>query len=243
MPSWAEFYRSDLQSVLAPLVLPFAFLVYRAAQSTRYDSAVTPYCARFVDRYTLLFAVLTLLDPIATGPLLGWLGWKDAAAGSAVSFGFVYLGDFRVLALIFGVALYDRGLPRALGIAAAATLIVPALAGSGYALLTWLVGDLPGQVLWLIYELGFMGLALILARRWIPRRRGSLSPATIAFLRDAAAFAVVYYALWASADLLIAFAGLDAGWAIRVVPNQLYYAAWVPFVYFRFFAFGPRDSR
>jgi hypothetical protein len=243
MPSWAEFYRSDLQSVLALLVLPFAFLVYRAAQSPRPDSAVAPRCAQFVNHYTLLFAFLTLLDPIATGPLLGWLGWQDAAAGSAVSFAFVYLGDFRVLALIFGVALHDRGLGRALGIAAGVTLIVPALAGGGYALLTFAVADLPGQVLWLIYELGFMTLALVLARSWIPRQQGELSPATIAFLRDVAAFAAVYYALWAGADLLITFAGLDAGWALRIVPNQLYYAVFIPFVYFRFFGWGARDAR
>jgi len=43
------------------------------------------------------------------------------------------------------------------------------------------------------------------------------------------------YALWAAADLLIV-AGFDAGWAVRLVPNQLYYAWYVPFVYWRFFS-------
>ncbi len=27
--------------------------------------------------------------------------------------------------------------------------------------------------------------------------------------------------------------GLDAGWALRVIPNQLYYAFYLPFVYFQ----------
>ena len=80
-----------------------------------------------------------------------------------------------------------------------------------------------------------------MSRRWLPARAGTLPPATIGFLRDAAAFAGVYYALWASADLLITFGGLDAGWAIRIVPNQLYYAFWIPFVYFRFFSSDGRD--
>ena len=235
MDSWAEFYRSDLQGVLSLQVLPFAFLVYRAAVSPRYESAVDPGCARFVDVATLVFAVLTLLDPVATGPMLGWLGWKESALGTAVSFAFVYLGDFRVLALIFGVALAQRGTGPALAVAAAVGGIVPGVAGSLYAGLSSAVDGVPGQVLWLIYEVGFLTLALFLARRWLPARSPALPAETIAFLRDVAAFAAVYYALWATADLLITFASLDAGWAIRIVPNQLYYAVFVPFVYFRFF--------
>ena len=31
-------------------------------------------------------------------------------------------------------------------------------------------------------------------------------------------------------------AGSDLGWALRVIPNQLYYSFCVPFVWWRFFA-------
>jgi hypothetical protein len=41
----------------------------------------------------------------------------------------------------------------------------------------------------------------------------------------------VYYALWATADLLIRYGGIDAGWLLRALPNQLYYAFWIPFAY------------
>ena len=34
----------------------------------------------------------------------------------------------------------------------------------------------------------------------------------------------------------IILAGFDEGWALRMVPNQLYYAFWVPFAWFAFFA-------
>ena len=34
---------------------------------------------------------------------------------------------------------------------------------------------------------------------------------------------VLYYSLWASADLLILTTGLDLGYGLRVVPNLLYY--------------------
>ena len=34
-------------------------------------------------------------------------------------------------------------------------------------------------------------------------------------------------------------AELDLGWGVRIVPNQLYYALWVPFAYWRFFSVSP----
>ena len=46
----------------------------------------------------------------------------------------------------------------------------------------------------------------------------------------------MYYAGWLFADLLIQIGGFDFGWLIRVIPNQLYYAFWVPVVFFAFFA-------
>jgi hypothetical protein len=43
-----------------------------------------------------------------------------------------------------------------------------------------------------------------------------------------------YYGLWAAADVLI-LCGVDAGWPVRLVPNQLYYGFFVPFVWRGFF--------
>jgi hypothetical protein len=45
------------------------------------------------------------------------------------------------------------------------------------------------------------------------------------------------------ADLLIVVGGLDLGWAIRIVPNQLYYSFWVPFAYWRFFSIRLEPAR
>ncbi|MEN8159516.1 MAG: hypothetical protein ABFS41_05515, partial [Myxococcota bacterium] len=73
----------------------------------------------------------------------------------------------------------------------------------------------------------FLVLAVVLARR---RPKG--------FARAVLAYAAVYYALWAACDVLI-LAGVDAGWLVRCLPNQLYYGLTVPFVWWRFFA-APR---
>ena len=58
---------------------------------------------------------------------------------------------------------------------------------------------------------------------------------SIACARAVLAYAVAYYALWAAADLSI-LAGRDAGWALRMLPNQLYYALFVPFAFSTWFA-------
>jgi len=105
--------------------------------------------------------------------------------------------------------------------AAAWTLLVPAATGVLYSP-AWLgLASWPTQGLWLIYELCFAALAL-----WLRRRMPT--PA----LRAIALYAFAYYALWASADVLI-LRGVDAGWGLRALPNQLYYAWFVPFAFFR----------
>ena len=92
-------------------------------------------------------------------------------------------------------------------------------------------GPLPEQILWLIYECAFAALALWWRARVVPARR----PPAERFLRAVLAYVAVYYALWALADVLI-LAGWDVGWALRVLPNQLYYAFWVPVVWALFFS-------
>ena len=55
-------------------------------------------------------------------------------------------------------------------------------------------------------------------------------------LKRVMSFVMLYYGLWAGSDALILWGGLDAGWLLRVVPNQLYYVVWIPFVYATFFS-------
>ena len=64
--------------------------------------------------------------------------------------------------------------------------------------------------------------------------RAGTEPRLRNYLRIVLTYVAIYYALWAIADVLI-IAGIDLGWALRIVPNQLYYAFWVPFAYFTFF--------
>ena len=236
MSSWHVFYASDLQSLWALLVVPFAFLVYRAvgALGTRAtDAGPRPASARFLEAYTLVFAIETMLDPVVGGPIARALGLADGAGGTIVVFAFVLLGDLRVFALLFGLgaARGGDGASGWLRRAALYTLVVPIATGVVYGSARALEPELPGQVMWLVYELSFLAMTGWLALREVgPAARGDAGCEAV--LRSCLGYVAAYYALWATCDVLI-LAGVDEGWALRSVPNQLYYGLWVPFVWAR----------
>jgi hypothetical protein len=239
--TWHNVYYSELQSLYALLVVPIAFLAYRLAAPSENDRAEVPAAARFVSGLTLFFAFETMIDPISTGPLLKLNILRDSHAATAIPFIFVLLGDLRVLLLAVGVARPEHTLSQNLRWAFGMSLIVPIAAGSLYAMAGWLWPDIHGQVLWMLYEFGFLALCIYLARVWVPAN-ASHDPNTVTFLRSVFGYSAAYYLLWWLADVLIVVAEMDIGWAIRIVPNQLYYAFWAPFVYWRFFSFR-RDQR
>ncbi len=209
--SWHDFYDSAWQQPWALLLPPFAFAIWRGIAAPPGPGAL-PELRRFVVGWAALFTLGTMLDPLATGPLANALG--SPAAATALGLAFVLLGDLRIWWLVFRAG--GRGLAPAL----AATTGVPIAAW----LVTRVLAPLPDQALWLVHESLFVALAFFLSRRLSGR-----------FERAVLAYAAVYYALWAACDVLI-LAGVDAGWLLRCVPNQLYYGFTVPFVWWRFFA-------
>jgi len=235
-----DFYKSDLQSTYLLWPVPLLLLAWLVLTGGR---EATTADARFVRAYTLFFAVETVLDSFATGPLSHLLGISGTAVGTVVLVFFVLLGDFRVLLLLQRLARPALARERLLAESAAWTLVVPLAALSLEQALAALFGPLGENVIWLLYELSFLTLAVWLRQVGLPRWVGPGRPARLAYLRSVATYVAVYYALWASADVLIQVFQLDVGWALRVVPNQLYYALFLPFVYFRFFASEPPDDQ
>ena len=231
MSSWRDVYSGDLQSFWALLLIPAAFLVYRAVIGPpRRDDRES----LFIAAYSLGLTFETLLDPIVGGPLARALGWSDGIAGSVILFVFVVLGDLRVFVLVFGLT-EPGSWRRALRF----SLIVPLVTGVVYGTASWLVPELSSQVMWLTYELCFVAMAIWLARVWIPSHLAADRADLQAMLRSCVGYVAAYYALWASCDVLILLE-IDEGWALRMVPNQLYYALWVPFVYARYQALRAR---
>ena len=228
--SWHAFYDAGWQFPWAVLIVPFAFALYRAIARDPRGGGVDPQLAPFVSIWTTLFLVATMLDPLATGPLAKALG--SPFASQALGLSFVLLGDFRVYWLVLRFRAPEQSTGRAALEAAALSAIAPVLAG----LVALREG--PAQMLWLTHELVSVGVAFALARVAIPRAPADTRRA--AFVRRVLGFMAAYYGLWAAADSLI-LAGVDAGWLVRLVPNQMYYGLFVPFAWRAFFSRSEAD--
>jgi hypothetical protein len=159
-----------------------------------------------------------LLDALFTGPLSPL---REGALSGALAIAFVVLGDLRFFYLVWRQRTVDR--LRALLVALPCAAVVPIVASGAQRLFP---GLLPSpRHLFLLYEVLFACGALAFGA-WAGR---GIVPQNVArWVRGLVGFEVLQYAGWALADLLI-FAEGDVGYAVRLVPNVLYYAAFVPF--------------
>lgn len=176
-----------------------------------------------VRRVAIGMALLAALDAWLTSSVVPGLGALSGSTAKYVGLTFVILGDLRYLALREAMRdgqlqLTRRGAMRALAWA----FVVPVLVQ----LVTFVyeydgVTQMEGRLLFLLYEVCFLAL-LFRRRRYV--RRG-LAGDDLRWHGRVTRLVAAWYGLWVLADLVIHFAGLDVGYAIRVVPNLLYYGA------------------
>ncbi|HHH27019.1 MAG TPA: hypothetical protein ENK57_01540 [Polyangiaceae bacterium] len=179
------------------------------------------------DRFALslltLFQLLILTDAWMTS------SWSPFAEGSvaktAVAVAFVIVGDLRYLVLLqrFGLPPEKARSPlQWLVLPLAASLLVPV--ASKLVTAPW--ADNP-RVLFLVYELMFAALATGVLVWQLPRRPDARTPG---WVRRLTQFEIAQYLLWAAADVVI-LSGYDVGYLLRLVPNVMYYAVFVPFAW------------
>lgn len=179
--------------------------------------------SQFALNALIVFQVAILLDAWLTSALSPLSEGTTAKTAAAVVF--VVLGDLRFFVLVerYGrPAEQGRRLGRWLGIPLAMSLVIPAASQLVAASLS-----VRPRVHFLVYELMFVALAATLRFVVLPRRRDMRAPKWVARLTQ---FELVQYTLWASADVIILL-GLDAGFLVRLVPNFMYYAVFVPFAW------------
>ncbi len=197
---WKEFYKSYWQNPGILVFLPVLVLF------------LLPRRASWIRNYLLFFSVETIVDALATGPLLREFQLSDTGIAQGLSIFFVILGDFRILLL--GLYLLGRrGLIKLYGAALGLSLIVPLL--QALAIESFPSFFAQSNAVYLVYELLCIALLLILSMRtglyWLY------------------GYAAAYYTLWALADVMI-LSGLDAGYALRALPNLLYYGLTTTFI-------------
>jgi hypothetical protein len=177
----------------------------------------------FLYAYTVAFLVAILADATATG---GWspvpLGTPEYTVFSVV---FVILGDLRYFVLAERVSHPDRSIGRVLAWASGVSMIMPVTSG----VLTRVVPAMQNdRVLYLVYEAAMVCIVLGLDRF---RYAAADVPSDVrAWVhRVSLLFAGLYFG-WAACDVIILLE-IDAGHVARIVPNVLYYGAFLPFVF------------
>ena len=200
------FYASAWQH---PIALWLAALAGAAVCLARRDLHAS------VRRYGLALTALSLADAWLTANHVFGIGALAAPLASGVPLFFVLAGDFRYL-LLWEAATPDGAIAiRAAGLGRSAllTAIVPILAQLTSA-------ERDPRVLFLVYELSFCALTAALVR-WHPNARA------LPWVRSVSRFVLLFYGLWAAADILLLATGTDLGYALRVIPNLLYYGGLV----------------
>lgn len=230
-----NFYQSDLQSPYALWIVPLLFLLYWLRARPKGTHAVDRRAIPFMNAYAPLFVIETVVDPWVTGPLVRYLSLGDVAANSLMV-PFVLLGDFRVYLVVFYLMAPGRGVAPAAVEAALWTFLVPIASWVTTGELTKYHPGLPSQTIWIVYETLFFLVAMVFAFFLIPARVDRRNFELEIYLQKIIRYVALYYALWAIADLAIFVGGWDLGWALRVIPNQLYYSFWVPLAYYWFFS-------
>jgi mono/diheme cytochrome c family protein len=178
-----------------------------------------------------LFGVVCALDAWLTGawtPLA-----QDGVAMTVASVTFVIAGDLRYFVFIERALRDDHGAVvvsgtrwGAWGAALLWSLVVPAVMQLARAAG---VARLEPRWTFLVYELAFFALAVVLRAVILPRRLAAKDDATRALVLRLTTFEIVQYGLWAAADVVLIFTKADVGHLLRMAPNLMYYAFFLPF--------------
>ncbi len=166
--------------------------------------------------FCVLFGLVPLLDAWLTADRVMGVGSLGPTAGTVVATFFVIVGDLRVF--LFLTAATPGGdlewigskIARAVGLA----FVVPVVTAVFTRLWPQLFRQAPAT--FLFYEVAFLVLMLSL-------RALGMGATRFAWGQKVTLYVLVYYALWALADVVILSLHADIGYLLRVVPNVLYY--------------------
>lgn len=184
----------------------------------------------FLYGYLLVFLLAILADATVTG------AWSPVPLGTptytAFSVLFIVLGDLRYFLLAERVTRPEDSLAASLRFSIPMSLLVPVTTGVMTRTIWFMADD---RVLYAVYEFAMVGLVLGLDHFRFGTR--AAAPEIRRWVHEVSLLFAGLYFGWATSDVLI-LADVELGHLLRIVPNVLYYAAFLPFV----FARAPRSA-
>lgn len=213
--SYSSIYHSPWHNPGLFLVANGALVVYLLLRKSSAKEQI------FLRNTLLVLGLLAIVDALLTGELAPFPG----SIVPYVAIPFVILGDVRFFFLLERYAKPNGQTTPALHLflrSLAWGLIVPSTA---YATKMTFFPERTNHWLFLTYESFFTVLALVFNIVVLPKwmNAWSIPPAQKKWLRTISLFELLFYAFWASADVVI-LTGHEWGYLPRMVPNILYYA-------------------
>lgn len=189
----------------------------------------------FLYGYLAIFLVAILADATVTG------GWSpvplDTTAYTVFSVLFIVLGDLRYFVLAERVTRPRDSLWASLRFSVPISLLMPVVTG----IMTRTIPAMADtRVLYAVYE-GAMGLMVLALDRFRFGAR-EVDAETRRWVHEVSLLFAILYFGWAAADVLL-LAGVELGHLLRIVPNVLYYAAFLLCVYLRAPAAAKRGAQ
>lgn len=179
-------------------------------------------------KYLVIFSLTTLADILVAGKILP-LG--DERLRTPLEYIFVLVGDLRYILLLSFLLYAQKPLAELRAFRLTGDVLRPTLIFTLFP--TLLVSALnfakPGLLdaarhRFLAYELIFFSLTLLWIYVVLPQK--NIPEKEAGFLRRASLPVFVFYGLWSLSDILI-LNGIEAGHALRIVPNLTYYCGFL----------------
>lgn len=182
--------------------------------------------------YLLIFSATTLVDILVAGKIIPI---ANPEVQTSVEYIFVVIGDLRFIILLAFLIYAQKKMADLENFRPDGAVIKPALIFMMFASLLVQAIDYakPGffsepRRRFLTYELISLTLSFLWVYAVMPQK--AVAEREAKFLRKAALPVFVYYGLWSLADTLI-LNGIEAGYAIRIVPNLVYYCGFLWWVH------------
>lgn len=178
--------------------------------------------------YLLIFSFTTLMDILVAGKILPL---PSEQTRTVLEYIFVLIGDMRYILLLAFLLYGQKTLAelrtfRLTGDVLRPTLIFtlfPTLLVSALNFAKPELLQIPRHK-FLSYEIIFFTLTLLWIYVVLPQK--NISDKEAGFLRRASLPVFVFYGLWSVSDILI-LRGVEAGYALRIVPNLTYYCGFL----------------
>lgn len=178
--------------------------------------------------YLMIFSLTTLADILVAGKIVP-LG--DERLRTPLEYLFVLVGDLRYILLLAFILYGQKTLAELRAFRLTGDVLRPTLIFTLFP--TLLVSAInfakPGVLQvprhkFLAYELAFFILTLLWIYVVLPQK--NISEKEAGFLRRASVPVFVFYGLWSLSDIMI-LNGIEAGYALRIVPNFVYYCGFL----------------